>query len=618
HQLSRYIMTLKIQVQLYYRFLIVLSLLFYAASELKAQNFVKQHYNKKEVRIPMRDGVKLYTVIYTPKDSTRKYPIMMERTPYSAGPYGEGNYARSLGPNENLMKSGYIFVYQDVRGRYMSDGDFREVTPHDPTRKGIDESSDTYDTIEWLLANIRNTNGRVGIWGISYPGFYASAALPSAHPAIKAVSPQAPVTDEFAGDDVNHKGAFFLLDNFMFSNYFDKPRKGPVEDYGGSVFDLTHKDAYDFFLNIGPLKNTLKPEYFGNTHGIYKEYLAHDTYDSYWKQRNIRIHLKNIKPATLVVGGWFDAEDLFGALETYRAIETQSEGNSNSLIMGPWTHGAWARGNFDKYASYDLGSNTSQFYRDSVETPFFSYHLKDSGSVPTHEAIIFETGSNRWRRYQQWPSEDVNRTSFYLAADGKLANRKGNGKEYTKYVSDPADPVPYTAAKTPRRNNNYMGEDQAFAAMRNDVVEFVSTPLTKNLVVSGKIIADLKVSTTGTDADFIVKLIDVIPATDGKPEIQRLVRAEVIRGKFRNSLEKPETFIPGKITTVRFELPDAAHCFKEGHKMMVQVQSSWFPLVDRNPQKFMHILDADEKDYQPATIRIYDHSKIELDIKTDN
>jgi putative CocE/NonD family hydrolase len=611
-------MTLKIPAPSYYRFLIVLSIFLYTATVLQAQSYVKEHYNKKEVRIPMRDGVRLYTVIYTPKDSTRNYPVLMERTPYSAGPYGEGNFSRSLGPNENLMKSGYIFVYQDVRGRYMSDGDFREVTPHDPTRKEIDESSDTYDTIEWLFANIRNNNGRVGIWGISYPGFYASASLPSAHPAIKAVSPQAPVTDEFAGDDVNHKGAFFLLDNFMFSNYFDKPRNGPVEDYGGSVFELTHKDAYDFFLRIGPLKNTLKPEYFGNTNGIYKEYLAHDSYDTYWKQRNIRTHLKDIKPATLVVGGWFDAEDLFGALETYRAIENQSRGNANSLVMGPWTHGAWARSDFEKYSTYEFGSNTSRFYRDSVETPFFNYHLKDSGSAPAHEAIIFETGSNLWRKYQQWPSLNVKRMSFYLGADGSLKNSEPNGKGYLQYVSDPSDPVPYTSAKTPRRNNNYMGEDQAFASVRNDVVEFSSAPLDKDLVVSGKILADLKVSITGTDADFIVKLIDVIPGKDGKPGIQQLVRAEVMRAKFRNSLEKPEPFVPGKLTTVRFELPDAAHCFKQGHRIMVQVQSSWFPLVDRNPQKFMHVLDADEKDYQPATIRIYDNSKLELDIKTDN
>jgi hypothetical protein len=609
---------LKTPVLLSYRFLIALNILLYTASGLHAQSYVKENYVKREVRIPMRDSVRLYTVIYTPKDSSRKYPVLMERTPYSAGPYGKENLAHSIGPNENLMKSGYIFVYQDVRGRYMSEGDFREVTPHDPSGKGIDESSDTYDTIEWLLANIRNNNGRVGIWGISYPGFYASASLPSAHPAIKAVSPQAPVTDEFAGDDVNHKGAFFLMDNFMFSNYFDKPRNGPVGDYRGSVFELTHKDAYDFFLKLGPIKNTLKPAYFGNTNGIYKEYLAHDTYDSYWKERNIRTHLKNIKPATLVVGGWFDAEDLFGALETYRAIETQNRDNTNSLVMGPWTHGAWARPNFENYATYDFGSNTSRYYRDSVETPFFNYHLKDSGSAPAHEAIIFETGSNQWRKYKQWPTHNVSRISFYMAANGSLTNTSSNGKEYTQYVSDPSDPVPYTGVKSPRRNNNYMGEDQTFAAFRKDVVEFSSAPLNKDMVLSGKIVADLKVSITGTDADFIVKLIDVIPANDGKPEIQQLVRAEVMRGKFRNSLEKPEPFVPGQVTDIKFELPDAAHCFKEGHRIMVQVQSSWFPLVDRNPQKFMHIVDAEEKDFQPATIRIYSNSKLELDIKTIN
>lgn len=576
-----------------------------AGAQVTEPGYVKSNYIKKDVRIAMRDGVKLYTVIYIPRDSSVKYPILMERTPYSAGPYGEDNYPRNIGPNPELMKGKYIFVYQDVRGRYMSEGDFREMTPHDPARKTPDESSDAYDTIEWLLANLSHHNGKVGLWGISYPGFYASASLPEAHPAIRAVSPQAPVTDEFLGDDAHHKGAFFLLDNFSFMNYFDAPRNGPTQEYG-SVMKTGFKDAYAFFLALGPLKNTLKPEYLGNTNGVFKEYLAHDTYDQYWKQRDIRKHFNNLKPATLVTGGWYDAEDLFGALATYASIEKQNKGNDNRLVMGPWTHGAWARGNVDRYAGMSFGQNTSRYFQDSLETPFFNYYLKEQGTYNAAEATVFETGSNQWKKYDTWPPADVRTTTYYLGAGNKL-QRKADARAFTEYISDPADPVPYTSVTSPRRNNDYMGEDQRFASKRSDVIWFQTDTLTAPLTVSGKITADLQVSTTGTDADFIVKLVDVHP--DGT---QRLVRAEVIRGKFRNSWEKPEPFKPGKLARVTLELPDAAHYFATGHRVMVQVQSSWFPLVDRNPQKFLRIPDAEASDYQKATIRVYGHSRVEL------
>ena len=599
----------KTAVPLFFRYLVAVSTLIILASTVRAQDndYVKTHYIKKDVRIPMRDGVKLYTVIYIPKDSTENYPILMERTPYSAGPYGEDKYARRIGPNTSLMKEKYIFVYQDVRGRYMSEGNFREMTPNDPTYKTPDESSDAFDTIEWLLANLTHHNGKVGLYGISYPGFYATASLPDAHPAIKAVSPQAPVTDEFMGDDANHKGAFFLMDNFGFMSYFDAPRTGPVEDYGSSIVTERYKDAYAFFLQLGPLKNTLKPEYYGKTNGIFKEYLTHDTYDEYWKARNIRAHLKNVKPATLIVGGLFDPEDLFGALETYRAIEQQNPVNKNTIVMGPWTHGAWARGNWEKYAGQNFGMNTSKYFQDSLETPFFNYYLKDKGSFTMPEAVIFETGSNQWRKYDVWPAKNVRTTSFYLLPKHKLSEKK-KGKAYSEYTSDPGNPVPYTAATMSGRNNEYMAEDQRFASERNDVLWFQTDTLKAPLTVAGKVTADLQVSMTGSDADFIVKLIDVLP--DGT---QRLVRAEVMRGKFRNSFEQPEAFVPGKISNVRFELPDASHQFLPGHRLMVQVQSSWFPLVDRNPQRFMRIAEADEMDYQKQTIRVYGTSKIELE-----
>ena len=596
-------------VPLFFRCLVAVSTLIILASTVRAQDndYVKTHYIKKDVRIPMRDGVNLYTVIYIPKDSTVNYPILMERTPYSAGPYGEDKYARRIGPNTSLMKEQYIFVYQDVRGRYMSEGNFREMTPNDPTKKTPDESTDTFDTIEWLLANLTHHNGKVGLYGISYPGFYATASLPDAHPAIKAVSPQAPVTDEFMGDDANHKGAFFLMDNFGFMSYFDAPRTGPTEDYNSSIVTERYKDAYAFFLQLGPLKNTLKQEYFGKTNGIFKEYLTHDTYDEYWKARNIRAHLKNVKPATLIVGGLFDPEDLFGALETYKAIEQQNPVNKNTIVMGPWTHGAWARGNWEKYAGQNFGMNTSKYFQDSLETPFFNYYLKDKGSFTMPEAVMFETGSNQWRKYDVWPAKNARTTSYYLLPDHKLSEKK-KGKVFSEYISDPANPVPYTAATMSGRNNEYMAEDQRFASKRNDVLWFQTDTLKAPLTVAGKVTADLQVSMTGSDADFIVKLIDVLP--DGT---QRLVRAEVIRGKFRNSFEQPEAFVPGKVSRVLLELPDASHQFLPGHRVMVQVQSSWFPLVDRNPQKFMRIAEADEKDYQKQTIKVYGTSKIEIE-----
>jgi putative CocE/NonD family hydrolase len=576
-----------------------------------AAKFIRENYSKSIAYIPMRDGVKLFTVIYQPKDSGVSYPFLLERTPYSSEPYEADEFPNSLGPNPSLMREKYIFVSQDVRGRYMSEGGFLEMTPHiaeKKTNKDVDESSDCFDTVEWLLKNIKNNNGKVGIYGISYPGFYASASLPDAHPAIKAVSPQAPVTDEFIGDDVNHKGAFFLLDNFGFMNYFDKPRNGPVKDYDGEMMELNHNNSYDFFMKMGTIKNSNKPEYFGNKGKIWNEYISHDTYDSYWKARNIRTHLKNVKPAVLVVGGWYDAEDLFGALETYRSIEKNSKGNNNNLVMGPWTHGAWASGFWNSYAGMDLGSNTSGYYQDSIETPFFNYYLKGKGSLSIAEATVFETGSNEWKKYAQWPPAESKPVAFYLRSGAKLSNDLPTSKEgYTMYISDPAHPVPYTGKKMRSRNNDYMGEDQNFLAERKDVVVFESAPLENDLTISGPIVANLFVSISTTDADFVVKLIDVesYEAQPNPVPVQRLVRAEVIRGKFRNDFSKPSPFTPNKIEQVKIELPDAAHIFKKGHKIMVQVQSSWFPLVDRNPQQFMTIPEANASDFKKATIKIH-------------
>ena len=582
-------------------------------------NFVKENYAKMDTTISMRDGVKLYTVIYIPKDQTRTYPFLMERTPYSAGPYGDTLYPNAIGPNETLMKEQFIFVNQDVRGRYMSEGLNLEVTPYIINKKNktaVDESSDTYDTIEWLLKNIKNNNGRVGLYGISYPGFYATASLPGAHPAIKAVSPQAPVTDEFMGDDANHNGAFFLLDNFSFMNYFGVNRNGPVKNYSGNVFNFNTKDVYQFILKLGPIKNTQSAKYYNNKSYIWNEYLQHDTYDDYWKARNIRQHLNNITIPTMVVGGWFDAEDLFGALQTYKAIEKGSTAKKNYLVMGPWTHGAWESKEWKQFTYQDFGSNTSNFFQDTLEAKFFNFYLKDKGNFSAAAATIFETSSNQWKNYTTWPPQNVSAINYFLNSNNKISLQPPAAKNnFDEYVSDPAKPVPYTNGIFGRRNNEYMAEDQRFAAQRTDVVTFETEVLTEDVTLAGNIIADLQVSTSSTDVDFVVKLIDVMP--DNEPNIknapkgfqmagyQRLVRAEVMRGKFRNSMEKPEAFTPNKITNVKFDLNDVAHVFKKGHTIMVQIQSSWFPLVDRNPQKFMRIPDATANDFQKATIRIY-------------
>ena len=500
----------------------------------------------------------------------------------------------------------------------MSEGKFEEMTPHQfskKTPKDTDESTDTYDTIEWLLKNIPQHNGRVGITGISYPGFYASASLPDAHPAIKAVSPQAPVTDEFVGDDARHNGAFFLMDNFSFLSYFDAQPSQPVANYS-PLFSAKIKDAYDFFLKLGPLKNANSAAYFNNKGRIWNEYLQHETYDEYWKSRNIRTALKNVKPATLVVGGWFDAEDLFGALRTYEAIEKQTPSNKNQLVMGPWTHGAWSRPDWSSFGNLNFGSNTAKYFQEELELKFFNFYLKDKGQWNAAEASVFDTGTNEWKTFENWPPKNREAKELHFQANGKLTwEEVANAEGFDEYISDPRKPVPYTDGVFARRNNQYMIEDQRFAARRPDVLTYETEPLAADVTLAGPLTAHFFASTTGTDADFIVKLIDVLPDDTPAPSpnpknitlagYQQLVRAEVLRGKFRNSFEKPEAFVPNQITDVKVRMPDVLHTFKKGHKIMVQIQSSWFPLVDRNPQKFMNISEADEKDFQKATIRIY-------------
>lgn len=581
---------------------IVFFLFFFAFNSPAQPALIKENYTKIERMLRMRDGVQLFTAIYIPKDSSEPHPIIITRTPYSCAPYGEDNFTYGFG-NPAFVQEKYIVVYQDVRGRHMSQGRFMEMTPNIPDKRSnseVDESSDTYDTVDWLLQNIKGNNGKVGLHGISYPGFYATAALPNAHPAIKAVSPQAPVTDEFEGDDVYHRGAFFLMDNVSFLNFFDHPRNGPTKTYplvDTLLDDL--KDAYDFYLKLGPIKN-INEKYFKHKSVIWDEYTGHDTKDAYWQVRNIRPHLTNIKPAVLVVGGWFDAEDMFGALRTYSAIERQNAVNQNYLLMGPWTHGGWMRPT-SSYATHQFSSNPSAKFFET-ETAFFNYYLKGKGDFKQPEATVYFTGSNEWRTFPSWPASGTKNFDLYLNSGKRLSHTPEKSRQgFEQYVSDPANPVPYTSKKMGDRDNEYLGSDQRYAAERPDVLSFETEVLREDVTLAGPVIARLFITITGTDADFVVKVIDVLPDSAAT---QQMVRAEVMRGKFRNSFTKPEPFVPGKITPVRLTLNDVAHTFKAGHKIMVQVQSSWFPLVDRNPQTFVDIAEANEEDFQKATIRI--------------
>ena len=607
-------------------FCIFISLPFFVSAQNSAisdTSWIRNHYQKTEKTIVMRDGVKLYTVIYAPKDTTQAYPILMQRTPYSAGPYGESNYRRRLGPNASLMREMYIFVYQDARGRYKSEGNFREMTPaiaNKKSNKDVDESSDTYDTIEWLLKNTKN-NGKAGIYGISFPGYYSSAALPDAHPALKAVSPQAPMSDEFIGDDCYHNGAFFLMDNFGFYNGFDGPKSANGENYERFFKTTPNSDAYQYFLDFGPLKKANTSAYFSDPKSVWRQVTEHPVYDEFWQSRDIKKHLKNVKPAVLVVGGWFDAEDLYGALKTYSAIEKQSPGNNTRLVMGPWTHGGWAGPSWKSFANYQFGSDLNKYYQDEIETKFFNFYLKDKGKFDQAEVTVFETGSNQWKNYNVWPPQNSQPVPFYFSGKGQLSDKKPDAaKSSTAYDSDPAKPVPYTNMITGRRNNEYMAEDQRFASQRPDVLVFQTDSLAQDMTLTGEIAANLFVSMSGSDADFIVKVIDLWPAgssvtsAEGQRPVQmggyqQMVRAEVFRGKFRNSFSKPEPFVKDKIEKVSFKLNEVAHTFKKGHRVMVQVQSSWFPLVDRNPQKFMNIFEANEDDFQKSKIVIHHDAK---------
>lgn len=577
------------------------------------------NYAKSEVYIPMRDGVKLFTSIYIPKGQSSKHPFLMTRTPYSSGPYGEGEFANYWSDYMmNYVKENFILVRQDVRGRYMSEGKFMDVRPFNKNKKGkeTDEASDTYDTIDWLIKNIENNNGKVGVMGTSYPGFYSTEAALSGHPALVAVSPQAPVTDWFIGDDFHHKGAFFVMDAFSFYPRFGTPHPEPSTTYT-SGFSFNSDDNYNAYLKTGALKNFTK--LMGDSIPFWKDLYAHPNYDAWWQARDARRGLYNVKPAMLWVGGLYDAEDVYGAWNSYKAAEKQSPQTNNRIVMGPWYHGQWSHeGSF--LGNIQFESNTSAFYQDSIEVPFFFHYLLGKEAPQIAEATIFFTGENNWKKLAAWPPQNVQEQSLYLGGNGKLTlNKKPvSNNSYDEYISDPSKPVPYTEDVHFRRTREYMTDDQRFASRRTDVLTFETDILNEGVTLAGPVSADLMTTISTTDADFVVKLIDVFPndfkySADAKGNnenypmggYQMLVRGEIMRGKYRNSFEKPEPFVPGKITNVRWELPDVAHTFEKGHRIMIQVQSSWFPLADRNPQKFLNIYEANDSDFQKATIRIY-------------
>ncbi len=611
-----------------------------AQPQTELARYIQENYTKREVQIPVRDGVKLFTAIYEPKEKSQKYPILLNRTPYTIRPYG-AEFRASLGPSELYAREGYIFVYQDVRGKTMSEGEFMDVRPDiaNTDKTKIDESTDTYDTIDWLIKNVANNNGKVGTYGISYPGFYTSAGSIDSHPALKACSPQAPVSDWFNGDDMHHNGALFLAQNYAFFRSFGQFRPAPNNDFAyvkpwkGRVTP----DGYDFYLKLGGLKEVA--DYYQTALGtrikFWDEMMAHPNYDQFWKDRNILPKLKNIKCATMTVGGWYDNEDLYGALKTYEAIERQNPNIFNVLVVGPWDHGGWSRADGDWLGTAYFGEKTGKYYRENLELPFFNHFLKDKGDISKiKETNLFDTGSHQWRSFENYEPTNGTDTALYLTQNGGLSFTIPTARGENEYVSDPMKPVPYTQKITSNYPRDFMTEDQRFVAGRPDVLVYQTEVLTEDVIVAGDIKPSLFISSSGTDSDFIVKIVDVFPddyafpetgnkLPNGQPErikppensawtvfqpggYQMLLRGEPMPARFRNSFEKPEPLKPNEPTKLNYTMPGVVHTFKKGHRIMVQIQSTWFPLVARNPQKFMaNYKLGTQADFQKATNKIY-------------
>lgn len=621
------------------------------APQKYSSEYMKTIYDKIEVDIPMRDGVKLRTEIYEPKDKSVKHPVMMERTCYGVGPYGPDRYASFRGDNL-YVDAGYIFVFQDVRGKNMSEGDFEDIRPflegkkkYKKASKNVgrtDEASDTYDTIEWVLKNTNN-NGCFGQKGVSYPGFYATMGALSGHPAMKAVSPQAPVTDWWTGDDVHHNGAMMLGEMFSFLPWFEYGADNKFVRAGKNYSDLKFpqfrkNDIYSDYLEWGTIDNMVKA--YGDSLSYMRIVREHPDWDEYWESHTVtKGHMHDVMPAVMVVGGLFDKEDCYGAFDTYKSIKAQSPQTDVYLVEGPWFHGGWSRGMTEVWGSMYFGPDaTSDYYVNNIEYPFFAYYLEGKGEKPEAGARVFDSGARKWNCYAEgWPEADLAQSvPFYLAADGSISTSRPEQEGSVSYVSDPSKPVPYRNAVERSISMNYMVDDQRFASQRPDVICFETEPLSEAMSIAGEIYVDLKVDITTTDADFVVKVIDVFPdgfdwyselgirqprgrfGRDEQPGgnqvrlpntimggYQFMVRGDVLRGKYRNDVSNPEPFEPGKITTVRYRLNDVCHTFKPGHKLMIQIQSSWFPLVDRNPQTFCNIYTCDESAFVPSTITVH-------------
>ena len=567
-------------------------------------NYLRAHYSKREVMIPMRDGVKLFTSIYAPTGRAEKFPFLISRTPYSAAPYGDSLFARSIGPGAKFAEAGYIFVTQDVRGRYRSEGRFRHMTPHRGTKRGkqdVDESTDTYDTIDWLLRNVDGNNGRAGLWGISYPGFFATAGMIDAHPALKAVSPQAPQADWFLGDDTHHNGAFLLNSTFNFMLACGMRSVGASMTCNQGP-DLGTTDGTKFYLQLGALGNADKRYFKGRSPG-WTDMMRHGTYDDFWQKRNILAHLRAITPAVLVVGGLYDANNYYGALRVFEALERQSPTTDHAIVIGPWYHGQWARDSGSFVGDLKFGQRTSDTYQRDILLPFFDLNLKGRGQGKHPKAWVYETGRNEWRTFDQWPPKESIGRSIYLGAGNTLSSepaKQGGDKGYEEWVTDPSKPAPFVASGGIDMDPDYMAHDQRFGASRPDVELYRGEALTQDLTIAGPVSPTLFVASTGTDGDWVVKLIDEHP--DG---FQELVRGDVMRAKFRKSFTKPSPLVPGEVTQLDFTMSDVFHTFRRGHRMIVQVQGSWFPLVDRNPQVFIDIYKAKASDFRSASQRVY-------------
>ena len=580
-------------------------------------DYIRANYTKYEYQIPMRDDVKLFTSVYVPNDDSKTYPMMFQRTPYRVAPYGADKYKTRLGPSETFEKEGFIFVFQDVRGKFMSEGEFVNMRPQDAYKRGnsaTDDATDTYDSIEWLVKNVDNNNGNVGMWGTSYPGYYTSVGAINSHPALKAISPQAPIADWFF-DDFHRNGAFVTPMAFIFFDTFDKQRDGQFA-YWPKGMDQVTPDGYQFFKDLGPLTN-VNEDYFNGERPFWNEIIAHPNYDDYWQSRNLLQHLSKTKPATLVVGGWYDTEDLYGPLYTYQTMSQKNSQSHIKLVMGPWSHGQWnsTKGGAS-LGEANFGFDTSAWFQKEVLLPFFKQHLKGEGEANLATATMFETGSNRWKKFDTWPPKAGNVQTLYLGNNEQLLD--GNtSKGASEYISDPNKPVPHSAKVSRGWDKPYMVEDQRFAARRPDVLVFETDVLENDMTIAGAIDLDLWFSTTQTAADIVVKVVDVFPGKDDNTNKvdketgnrHELVRWSVIRGRFRESMSEPKPFVANQPTKVTFDLYDILHTFKRGHKLQIQIQSSMFPFIDMNPQHYVdNIFEAKESDYVKAMHTIY-HNK---------